>query len=127
MTPALPVLLLAEDEAMIADLLETSLQEAGFEVVTAMSGGDAIKQFEDSSERFCGVITDIRMPGGPDGWDVGKRAREITPNIPVVYISGDSEGDWTSKGVPGSVMITKPFAPIQIATAISSLLNQTDN
>jgi len=43
--------------------------------------------------------------------------------MPVVYLSGDSEADWTARGVPQSVFIAKPFAPAQVVTAISTLLN----
>jgi hypothetical protein len=52
-----------------------------------------------------------------------RRARELDPDITVVYMTGDSAADWSSKGVPNSVLITKPFAPVQIVTAISQLLN----
>jgi hypothetical protein len=43
--------------------------------------------------------------------------------MPVVYVSGASHGEWTSLGVPHSVIIAKPFAPIQIVVAISGLTN----
>jgi hypothetical protein len=39
------------------------------------------------------------------------------------YLSGDSAEDWTSKGVPHSIMLPKPFAPAQLVTAVSQLLN----
>ena len=38
-------------------------------------------------------------------------------------MSGNSAADWTSKGVPNSIMLEKPFAPAQLVTAISNLLN----
>jgi CheY-like chemotaxis protein len=120
---AAPVLLLAEDEALIADLIALTLQDAGFEVVTVDSGVAAIAELEAQPERFAGLITDIRMSGGRDGWDVSRRARELIPGLPVVYMSGDSEEKWTSHGVPHSVMVPKPFAPAQVVTAIAGLLN----
>lgn len=57
------------------------------------------------------------------GWEFAQRAREINPEFPVVYISGASGGDWASKGVPNSIMLQKPFAPAQLITAVSQLLN----
>jgi hypothetical protein len=42
-------------------------------------------------------------------------------------MSGDSAPEWTSKGVPNSIMVAKPFAPAQIITAVSTLLNQADS
>jgi DNA-binding response OmpR family regulator len=58
-----------------------------------------------------------------DGWEVARRAREISPAFPIVYMSGASAGDWTSKGVPHSIMLAKPFAPAQLVTAVAQLLN----
>ena len=126
MKSKLPLVLLAEDEPAIADIIEISLEEAGFAVLRTSSGVDAIKGLEARPKRFCAVVTDIKMPGASDGWDVGRRARELISGVPVVYMSGDSTAEWTSQGVPGSVMIAKPFAPVQVVTAISSLMNQTD-
>ena len=68
-------------------------------------------------------MTDIALRGKIDGWDVARRAREIDPDFPVVYISGAGGGDWPSRGVPESVMLEKPFAPAQLITAIANLLN----
>lgn len=71
-----------------------------------------------------GVITDIRLQDrAPDGWEVGRIAREIDLEMPVVYISGDSAADWLSKGVPNSIMLAKPFAMPRLITAIWQLLN----
>jgi len=38
-------------------------------------------------------------------------------------MTGDSADEWASKGVPNSILITKPFAPVQLVTAVSRLLN----
>ena len=70
-------------------------------------------------------MTDVNLsPGKLPGWDVAKRARELQPTLPVVYITGTDANDWASNGVPNSVLVAKPFAPAQIVTAISQLLNQ---
>ena len=95
---------------LIQDLLEETLTDAGYELVIAPNGTAAIRELEQDAHRFRGVITDIRLGAGPDGWAVGHRARELSPQIQVVYTSGDSGNDWASKGVPNSVMIAKPFA-----------------
>ena len=54
-----------------------------------------------------------------DGWEVAKRAREIDPEFPVVYMTGTSADDYGSQGVPNSILLNKPFA----VTAVSQLLN----
>ena len=64
------------------------------------------------------------MSGKLTGWDVARVAREIDPTMPIVYMTGTHGEDWASKGVPNSVLLTKPFAPAQLVTAISNLLNE---
>jgi DNA-binding NtrC family response regulator len=70
------------------------------------------------------LITDVNL--GRDklsGWDVAKRARELNPSVAVIYMTGDSGHDWAANGVPNSVLLLKPFAPAQVVTAVSQLLN----
>lgn len=117
------LLLLAEDEALIRMLLEETLRDASFDLVVASSGHEAMAELEASAERLRGLVTDVRLGTGPSGWDLARRARELVPDIPVVYTSGDSASDWTAQGVPNSVMVSKPFVPAQIITAMTSLLN----
>ena len=85
-----------------------------------------MQMLESNSGVFLGLVTDVNLGDGPDGWDFGRRTRELSARLPVVYVTGKSEHEWTSKGVPHSVIIAKPFAPAQIVVAISSLLNATE-
>jgi DNA-binding NtrC family response regulator len=115
--------LLAEDEALLLVDFEGALKEAGFGVVAVTSGGRAVELLTSDDSAIQGVITDIRFPQRPDGWEVARIARKIVPDMPVVYVSGDSAPDWASEGVPNSIMLEKPFAMAQLVTAISQLLN----
>ena len=119
----LPILLLVEDEQALQSLLETALADEGFEVVIAGSGAKAIAELESHGADFKALITDIRLGSGPDGWEVGHRARQIVPGIPVVYMSGDSIHEWSAEGVPESIMLQKPFALAQLIAAVTSLMN----
>ena len=116
-------ILVVEDEPLILLDVETALQESGFEVVTAHNAAEAIAAFDAEPERFKGLITDIRLGAGKSGWDVARHLRQANSTLPVIYVSGDSAVHWGAEGVPGSVMITKPFALPQIITALSTLLN----
>jgi CheY-like chemotaxis protein len=71
------------------------------------------------------LVTDINLSGQLNGWEVAKRAREINPEIPVIYTTGAAADQWPSQGVPHSVLLNKPFAPAQIVAAVANLLNQT--
>jgi DNA-binding response OmpR family regulator len=85
---------------------------------------DALQLLDDESRRYRALVTDINLGHGTlSGWDVARRGREVNPELPVVYMTGDSAAEWAAQGVPNSVLLTKPFAPAQLLTAVSQLLN----
>ena len=115
-------ILLVEDEALLAEVLSEALAEAGYEPLVVYAGKPAIDELERASNAFSAVLTDIRMPGTLNGWDVSRKARELNPSVPVLYMSGDSSGDWKSKGVPNSLMLKKPFTLDEVVAALAQLL-----
>jgi DNA-binding response OmpR family regulator len=115
------LLLLVEDEFLLHIVLEQALAEAGFEVLTCSSGAEAVCELDADAERFAAVLSDIRLGEGPDGWEIGRRVRELVPHMPVLYMSGDSAHEWKAKGVPGSMVLGKPFAMTQLTVAVSLL------
>ncbi len=118
------LLLLVEDEALIRMHLQEELSDEGFELVVATTGAEALAELETDATRFRGLLTDIKVGAGPDGWDLAERARTFVPGLPVVYMSGDSAHEWDAQGVPNSIMVGKPFVTAQIITALSNLLNE---
>ncbi len=115
---------MVEDETLIEEVVVLGLEDAGYAVATAQSAEDAITLLEKADSVVRAVVTDVNLvPNKLTGWDVARRARELTADIPIVYMSGASGHDWTSHGVPNSVLIAKPFAIGQIVTAVSQLLN----
>jgi DNA-binding response OmpR family regulator len=115
-------LLVAEDEDLLRDLLEEVLTDAGFEVVVASDGMQAMGKLDADGPRLRAIITDINLGAGPDGWAVSRHARDVIPNVPVVYVSGHSLHDWPLKGVPNSLFLPKPFKLSQLVLAVSTLL-----
>lgn len=118
------VVLLVEDDKVLQTVLETALSSEGFKVTLAGSGADAVAVLDSQGAEFRCVITDVRLGKGPDGWAVARKAREVSPSIPVVYMSGDSANEWSVHGVPESVILQKPFVPAQLVIAIATLLNE---
>jgi CheY-like chemotaxis protein len=88
------------------------------------SGEEAISLLKSDATKCRALLTDIHLNGKLTGWDVAKSAREINPDIPAVYMTGAGADQWPSHGVPHSVLLSKPFAPAQVVTAISQKLNQ---
>ena len=120
----LQVILVVEDDHLIQSVVEESLTDGGFEIVIASSGEDAVQLLDTAKGKYRALVTDINLgTGNIDGWEVARHAREIDPEFPVIYMSGKDATEWASKGVPNSIMLAKPFAPAQLVTAVSQLLN----
>jgi DNA-binding response OmpR family regulator len=114
-----------EDDELIRLSLEDALTEGGFDVTIAADGETAMALLDAEGGNYSALITDIKLPGRFTGWDVARHAREINDKVPVIYITGDSGHDWSSKGVPNSRLMLKPFALAQVVTAVSQLINAT--
>ena len=109
-----------EDDQSIQSVVEEALSDGGFEPVIASSGEEALALLSGSNYRA--LVIDIKL--GKDrikGWDVARRARAMNAVLPVVYITGANADEWPVQGVPNSIVLTKPFAPAQLVTAVSQL------
>jgi DNA-binding response OmpR family regulator len=121
--PDRPIILVIEDDYAIQSMVEEALADGGFEPAIAASGEEAVTLLQGNKTKYRALVTDIDLNGRFDGWEVAKRAREIDPAFPVVYMTGAAADEWGSHGVPNSILLTKPFAPAQLVTAVSNLLN----
>jgi len=119
----LPAILVVEDDHLIHTMVEVALADGGFEPAIAASGEEAVTLLKSGLTKYRALVTDINLSGTMSGWEVAKRAREIDPEFPIVYMTGTSADDYGSQGVPNSILLNKPFAPAQLVTAVSQLLN----
>ena len=117
------VILVIEDDQSIQSLVAEALSDGGFEPAIAPSGEEAVTLLMGGQTKYCALVTDINLRGTMNGWKVAKKAREIDPAFPIVYMTGAAAEQWASHGVPNSILLTKPFAPAQLVTAIAQLLN----
>jgi DNA-binding response OmpR family regulator len=117
------MILVAEDDRLLQGTVEEALTEAGFESAIAATGEEAVTLLKGRTTAYRALVTDINLRGKINGWDVARVAREIDPAFPIVYTTGAAAEQWASQGVPNSILLTKPFAPAQLVTAISQLLN----
>lgn len=123
MNTELPIILVVEDETLLQDMVQEALDEGGFRADIIASGEEAIATLQAHQGKHRLLITDINLRGPLTGWDVAKCARELNPDIPVIYMTGAGADQWPSLGVPNSLLLNKPFAPAQIVTAVAQLLN----
>jgi CheY-like chemotaxis protein len=121
-----PVVLLVEDEPLILLVAQDALEAGGYSVLPVQLASEALDVLDRRSAELAGLVTDIRLPGGPDGWEIARHARELKSDLPVVYVTADSAADWPAKGVPNSVVVQKPYAGAQLLTAISTLMTTAD-
>lgn len=90
-----PLVLVVDDEALVADIVESGLREAGFDVIIAMTGEQAVAILEKQAETIRGLVTDVNLGKGMSGFDLGHRARELLPELPVLYVTGNSVHEWS--------------------------------
>jgi DNA-binding response OmpR family regulator len=117
------IIMVIEDDAEIQAIIDEALCDGGYEPALAASGEEAITLLRGGQTKYRVLVTDIDLAGRIDGWEVARVAREIDPVFPIIYMTGAAADLWPVKGVPNSLLLTKPFAPAQLVTAISNLLN----
>jgi len=117
-----PAILVIEDEYLLQADIEQALAEAGFITDIVSSGEEALTLVMGGVKHPKALVADVRLAGRLNGWEVARRIREKDPSFPIIYVTANGD-DWAAEGVPNSVLITKPFAPAQLVTALSQLLN----
>src|ERR1700722_8775972 len=117
-------LLVVDDEATILELLSGSLRLAGFEVVTAASGAEAVQAAASSRPDL--VLLDVMMPDG-DGFDALRRIRSGGSEVPVIFLTARDEVPDRVRGfdVGGDDYVTKPFSLEELLGRIRAVLKRT--
>ncbi|NVM57959.1 MAG: response regulator [Desulfobacterales bacterium] len=110
-------LLIIDDERPILEMLDLSLTSEGYEVITAESGDEGLKIFEEDNLRL--VITDIKMPG-LDGIEVLKRIKATDSEAEVIVITGHGDMDSAIAALQhgASDFITKPVRDEALMLAV---------
>ncbi len=117
------MILVVEDDPWMQRIVEAVLIGGGFEPTVASSGEEAVTLLKGNKSSYRALVTDIDLERGKmDGWEVARRAREIDPAFPIIYMTAANADKWAANGVPNSILLTKPFAPAQLVTAVSQLL-----
>jgi DNA-binding NtrC family response regulator len=120
----LPVLVI-EDEPSVMSFVRLAMERAGYGVVTAASGVDALKLLEADGQ-FMGVVSDMRTPGGVDGADVHEWLTENRPELVsrLVFITGDIVNEETAKTLTktGAPCVEKPFRISQLLEVVRKVM-----
>jgi DNA-binding response OmpR family regulator len=117
-------ILLADDEKEIVDLLSLYLENAGFDVIGAFNGKEALDALCRNDVKIDAAVLDIMMPE-MDGYTLVRKIRE-TSNIPILILSArsDDSGKILGLDLGADDYITKPFNPLEITARIQAQLRR---
>lgn len=107
-------ILVVEDDPLVREFVVEALREVGHHVIHAADGEETLA--------WCGkrvadvLVTDVKLPGKIDGWQIAERCREHDPELSVVYATGFSPV--TPRPVAGSVVLQKPYLPEEVVKAV---------
>ena len=117
-------LLVVDDEPNIRDLLATSLRFAGFEVFTASTGNEAIREATEHQPDL--MVLDVMLPD-MDGFTVTRRLRDRGEQYPILFLTAKDETQDKVAGltVGGDDYVTKPFSLEEVVARIRAVLRRT--
>jgi DNA-binding response OmpR family regulator len=118
-----PLVLVADDEVEVAALVAISLHRAGFQVMTAANGGEALEHA--LAERPAACVFDIMMPN-VNGYEVVRRLRQSDEvrTMPIVLLSaraGALDRDYGLR-IGADAYVLKPFPPRELAHTVRTLI-----
>ncbi len=121
------LVLVVDDEDYIRQLAAAGLQRAGYDVITAGSGPEAIAQFAEHADRISLLITDLSMPEMSGEALIGK-LRRTHPDLPVLMMSGYSRSSVSRSLVdlPTISFLQKPFLISELTACVSRIFQQAD-
>ncbi len=116
--------LLVEDEDQVREFTAAALRSAGYRVVVAANGADALRQCSTHGDTIHLILSDVVMPQ-MKGPELVERIRAQFPDITVVFMSGYSEEDiLKSVRESGSPLVAKPFKPNHLLQVVRRELDK---
>ncbi len=117
------VIMTADDSTSIRQMVSFTLKQAGYEVLEAVDGQDAVDKLAGASIDM--LITDLNMPN-MDGFELIKQVRAMAQFkfIPIIMLTTESQADMKQKGKAAGATgwIVKPFKPEQLLAVIKKVL-----
>lgn len=116
--------LVVEDESAVRRLSTRILRAAGYTVLSAANGLEALEMFEQHAGRIDLLLTDVIMPG-MNGRQLAEKLKELMPGLRVLYMSGYTDNAIAHHGVldPGMTLINKPFNAPELASKVRGVLD----
>ena len=117
-------ILVVDDEEAVRSSTRRALERAGYTVIAASDGADAVRLFTEQDGGIEMVITDVVMPG-LGGRELVGRLKIMSPRLPVLFVSGYTEEGVRQQGVlePGAAYLEKPFTPEKLLRKVREVLD----
>ena len=118
-------ILIAEDEEIVRHFLTGILQRAGYTVIAAANGEEAVSRFKEHNSEISLVVSDVVMPK-KNGREICEEIRSLSPDIKFIFISGYTADIILQKGIveEGVEFVTKPFSKNEILQKIRNVLDR---
>ncbi len=118
--------LLVDDEAMVRDVARAMLERAGFDVLTAQDGYEAVEIFRDHGDDCCCVVADLAMPR-MNGEETFRELRTLDPGVRVVLTSGYDEQEASARfsGSGLAAYVQKPYTYTRLIGAVRGALGRS--
>ncbi len=116
-------ILLAEDDRDFGNILSQYVSISGYDVTLAHDGKEAWELFNREKPDLC--VFDVMMPE-MDGFTLGEKVKEVSPNIPLIYLTAKSLKEDIVRGlkIGADDYITKPFDPDVLVLRINNILKR---
>jgi DNA-binding response OmpR family regulator len=110
-------ILVVEDDFLIRITLAEALADDGFDVLEAGDAAQAMAHFQTiPTGGIILMLTDIRLPGGTDGNQLGAQIRAAYPTLPIIYMTGHPSADPARS--QHDYYINKPYLPSEVCATV---------
>jgi DNA-binding NtrC family response regulator len=120
------IILIVDDDDQVLDIAAIVLASLGHQVIPATNGEAAleiIKYYRSYYRSVDLLLTDIVMPGAIDGWELARRAKQLQPDLSVLYTTGYGDRMMSDESKPGlGPLLPKPWRADQLASLVSRAL-----
>ena len=117
-----PRILIVEDEFLIRMTLGEALADEGYDVIEASNAREGLEHLNAGGIGL--MMTDVQLPGGMNGIELARRAREMAPDLPIIYVSGRPDALDGVARTARDLFIAKPYLPSDITAAVKRLAGQ---
>jgi DNA-binding response OmpR family regulator len=119
--------LVVEDESAICDLISDFFDQTEFDVHCVRSDRGAYAALS-GIHAYAALVVDINLGPGTTGFDVARFGRQLSPSLPVIYVSGEtSPSSFAAFGVPDSRFLAKPFTARELLEVLLEVTGRSED